>query len=426
MRGFAVAVFALAVATACGPARVSNDQGPRGGSLSALPFSACSQLQGPSDARFIVASDLPFQVEGREQIDEMVKAIQFVLKQRSYMAGKYEVAYQSCDDSTAEMGYWDPAKCASNAHAYADNQSVIGVLGTYNSGCAQIEVPVLNKAQPGPLAIVSPSNTKPGLTHGGAFAETGEPDKYYPTGIRNYARVSVADDFQGPANALWARQLGLKSVFVLNDGETYGYGVALTMRKALLDLGIEVAGFADWDKNASSYEALVAKIETSGAEAVFLGGIICNNGAQLIEELKAGFTGKILLPDGFNEPQLNGPAADGSYISLPGQPPDSLTGAGATFVKDFGAEIGAAPKQDSVHAAQAMLVLLDAIAKSDGTRESVTRNLLQTKVTGGILGTFSIDETGDTSLNPVTIYQQKAGELYPVRTITPPLSTRPE
>jgi branched-chain amino acid transport system substrate-binding protein len=422
MRWFPVAVFTLAVATACGPASGSNDHGRRGGSLSALPSSACSRLQGPSDAKFIVGSDLPFQVEGREQIEEMVKAIQFVLEQRDYTAGTYKVAYQSCDDSTADAGSWDSDKCASNARTYADNRSVIGVLGTYNSGCAEIEIPILNGAQPGPLAIVSPSNTKPGLTQGGPFAESSEPDKYYPTGIRNYARVSVADDFQGPADALWAKQLGLKRVFVLNDGETYGHGVALTMRKSLLDLGIEVAGFAGWDKNASSYEALATKIKGLGADAVFLGGIIDNNGAQLIEDLKAGFTGTILMPDGFNEPTLNGPAADGSYVSIGGQPPDTLTGAGATFVKDFGAEIGAAPKQDSVYAAQAMLVLLDAIAKSDGTRASVTTNLLRTKVTDGILGTFSIDESGDTNLNPVTIYEQRAGKLHPVKTITLPLA----
>jgi branched-chain amino acid transport system substrate-binding protein len=427
MRGLAVAVvFTLAAATACGPARGSKENGRGGGSLSALPPSACSQPRGPSDATFIVASDLPLQGGGGEQVAEMVKAMRFVLEQRNFMAGKYRVAYQSCDDSTAEIGYWDPAKCASNAQAYADNQSVIGVVGTFNSGCAKIEIPILNRAQPGPLAIVSPENTAPGLTHAGPGSAQGEPDKYYPTGTRNYARVIAADNFQGAADALWAKELGLKSVYVLTDGETYGDGVAVEMRKALLNAGIKVPGFAAWDKNASSYDALVAKIVLTGADAVFLGGISCNNGAKLITDLKAGYKGTILLPDGFSEPGMNGPAADGSYVSVAGQPPETLTGDGAKFVKDFGAEIGARPNQYSADAAQAMLVLLDAIAKSDGTRASVTTNLLQARVTNGILGTFSIDPNGDTSLNAITIYRQKAGRLYPVKTITPPLATRQE
>src|SRR5439155_18320848 len=194
------------------------------------------------------------------------------------------------------------------------------------------------------------------------------------------------------------------------------------MRKSLRKLGIGVPGFQGWDKSSSSYEAIVGKINASHADADFLGGIICNNGGKLIKDLKAGFKGTILMPDGFSDPKSNGPAADGSYISVAGQPPTKLTGEGATFVKDFGASIGATPNPYSAYAAQGMLVLLDAIGKSDGTRGSVTTSLLSTSVTNGILGTFKIDKNGDTSLNPVTVYQQKAGKLNPVKTIVPPLS----
>jgi len=309
---------------------------------------------------------------------------------------------------------------------------VIGVIGTFNSGCAKIEIPVLNRTQPGPTAMVSPANTAIGITHSGPGAEAGEPDKYYPTGKRNYIRVVAADDLQGAADALWAKHLGLKNVFVLNDKQTYGFGVAFAMRKSLKKVGINVPGFQGWDKNASSYEALVGKINQSGADAVFLGGIICNNGAKLIKDLKAGFKGTIMMPDGFSDPKSNGPAAEGSWVSVAGAPPEKLKGTAVTgskkretavgFMDAFGKEISATPNPYSAYAAQSMLVMLDAIGKSDGTRPSVTENLLQTKVTNGILGTFKIDENGDTSLNPVTIYQQKGKELKPVKTIVPPLS----
>jgi len=362
----------------------------------------------------------------------MVKAIQFAIKGRNYKAGKYKVAYQSCDDSTAQTGAWDSAKCASNARNYADDKSVIGVIGTCNWGCAKSEIPVENRAQPGPRGMVSPANTAIGITHGGPGAEAGEPDKYYPTGTRNYIRVVAADDFQGAADALYAQSLGLKKIFVLNDKQTYGFGVAFAMRRSLQKLGITVTGFQGWDKSSSSYEALVGKITASGSDGVFLGGIICNNGAKLIKDIKAGFKGTILMPDGFSDPKSNGPAADGSWISVAGAPPEKLKGTQVTgsqrretaigFMQDFGAEIAARPNPYSAYAAQAMLVMLDAIGKSDGTRSSVTSNLLSTSITNGILGTFKIDKNGDTSLNPVTIYQQKAGKLNPVKTIVPPLS----
>jgi branched-chain amino acid transport system substrate-binding protein len=403
----------------------TNGGSSAGGNVTALPASSCSSIyyEGDGDPDFIVASDLPLQGAGRAQTSEMVEAIKFALKARDFKAGDHKIGYQSCDDSTAQTGGWDSAKCASNARAYAANKSVIGVVGTFNSGCAKIIVPVLNRANPGPVAMVSPANTGVGLTMSGKSvgAEPGEPDKYYPTGTRNYARVVANDSIQGPADAMYAQSLGLKKVFVLNDKQTYGYGVAFTFRAAAEKLGIEVAGFQGWDAKQSSYEALANTIKQSGADGVFLGGIICNNGAKLIKDLKAGVPGATLIaPDGFSDPKSNGTAFDGSYVSVAGQPPSGLKGEGATFIKDFTDQIGTAPNPYSQYGAQAMDVMLDAIETSDGTRGSVSSSLFGLKVTNGIIGTFTINDNGDTSLNPITIYQQKGGELKPVKTLVPP------
>ncbi len=422
---------ALAVAAAgCGGGGDNEGGGTTtsaggGGNVTALPASSCSPIyyQGDGEADFIVASDLPLQGAGRAQTTEMVAAIKFALKQRNFKAGDHNIGYQSCDDSTAQAGAWDSAKCASNARAYAGNKSVIGVVGTFNSGCAKIIVPVLNRANPGPMAMVSPANTSPGLTTDGPGAEAGEPEKYYPTGTRNYARVVANDQIQGPADAQYAKDIGLKKVFVLNDKQTYGFGVATTFKGAAEKLGLEVAGFKGWDAKQSSYEALANSIKQSGADGVFLGGIICNNGAKLIKDLKQGVPdATIIAPDGFSDPASNGTAFDGSYVSVAGQPPTGLKGEGKKFVDDFGAQIGATPNPYSQYGAQAMDVMLAAIAKSDGTRGSVAKALFGLKITDGIIGTFTLSAKGDTSLAPITIYQQKAGKLNPLKTVIPPKS----
>ena len=95
----------------------------------------------------------------------MTRAIKFIFSQHGWKAGKYTLAYQSCDDATAQAGKWDSGKCSANANAYAQNSSVVGVIGTFNSGCAEIIVPILNRAPNGPIAMVSPANTYVGLTH---------------------------------------------------------------------------------------------------------------------------------------------------------------------------------------------------------------------------------------------------------------------
>ncbi|HEY1365688.1 MAG TPA: branched-chain amino acid ABC transporter substrate-binding protein [Gaiellaceae bacterium] len=392
------------------------------GAVSPLPSSSCGPLiyKGSGSPDYIVASDLPLQGAGRAQTIEMTKAIQWALESRKYQAGQYKIGYQSCDDSTAQTGGWDSAKCATNARLYANNRSVIGVVGTFNSGCAKIIVPVLGRASNGPLAMVSPANTAVGLTHGGPAAEAGEPNKYYPTGKRNYARVVAADDIQGPADAIWTKSLGVKKVYVLNDKQTYGFGVASTYRTAAKKIGLQVVGFKGWDAKQSSYEALGNAIKASGAQAVFLGGIICNNGQKLMKDIKSVYPSvKLVMPDGFSDPKSNGTVADGSWISVAGQPPSKLKGAGAQFVKSFGKQIHATPNPYSAYGAQAMLVMLDSIAKSGGQRANVAKSLFGLKVTNSILGTFTINSNGDTNLTPITIYKQGNGKLTPVKTIVP-------
>jgi branched-chain amino acid transport system substrate-binding protein len=423
----AIGALALIAAGCGGGKKGGGTTETGGGGATALPASSCGPIyKGSENPQFIVPSDLPLQGAGRTQTIQMVDAIKFVFKQANFKAGKYTVGYQSCDDSTAQAGKWDSAKCSTNASAYANNKSVIGVIGTFNSGCAEIVIPKLNRAPDGPLGMASPANTYVGLTHKGPAIAPGEPDKYYPTGKRNYIRLVAADDFQGAADALLTQQLGLKSVFILNDKEAYGQGVANDYRNSANAIGLKVAGFTAWDPKASSYEALATKIKQTGASTVFLGGLICENGAKLIKDLRSVLGAKypLIAPDGFSDFTANGPAAEGMYVSVAGIPPDKLSGEGKSFVKAFGAQIGTEVNPYAAYAAQTAAVILDAISKSDGTRASVNDNLFKTKVTNGILGTFSITKNGDTTSNPVTVYLQtgsgKSGTGKTYKTITPP------
>ena len=401
------------------------------GNVTALPSSSCSDIyyQGSGSPDYLIASDLPLQGSGRTQTVQMTEAIKFILKQHNFKAGKYKIGYQSCDDATAQEGAWASEKCSANAQAYAQNKSVIGVIGTFNSGCAEIIIPVLNRAPGGPVGMISPANTYVGLTHSGPGTAAGEPEKYYPTGKRNYIRIVAADDFQGAADAMNAQQLGLKKIYILNDKEAYGLGVATDSKNSLTQLGITPVGFSAWNGKASSYTGLATRIKAAGADAVFLGGLICENGGKLVKDLRSvlGNNVTLLAPDGFTPisavVQGAGQSAEGMYVSVAGQPNEKLGPVGKKFVKNFGAtQKGGNVDPYSAYAAQSAQVMLDAIAKSDGTRASVANNLLHTKVTDGILGSFSINSNGDTNSNPVTMYRIKGGKQTTYKTITPPQS----
>jgi branched-chain amino acid transport system substrate-binding protein len=420
-------VAALALAAAgCGGDDDEGDGGG-GGAAEALPSASCGPVryEGDGEPDTIIASDFPLQGANRSLTTEMADAVEFELKQRNWEAGGKKIGYQSCDDSTAQAGSWDSAKCSANARAYAGNDDMIGLIGTFNSGCAKLEIPVLNREG---LAMVSPSNTYPGLTEGGPGTEAGEPDNYYPTGKRNYARVVWNDQFQGAANAQYAKELGLKNIFVLNDSETYGLGIATLFVQYAKKLGINILANQKWDKKASSYEALASRIKASNPDGVFLGGIICNNGGKLIKDIRASNPNVTLLgPDGWTPITATiegaGAASNDMYVSQPGIPVDQLKGAGKKFVDDFKAETGKATVDPyTAYAAQAAVVLLDAIDRADGDRSKVAEELFNTKITDGILGDFEIDENGDTTLGTVTFFQIKNLKPEFVKTLTPDVS----
>ena len=273
--------------------------------------------------------------------------------------------------------------------------------------------------------MVSPANTYVGLTHPGPGTVAGEPGKYYPTGKRNYARVVAADDYQGAADAVLTKTLGVKSVFILNDKEAYGLGVATNYKNAAKKLGLKVVGFTAWDGKASSYEALAVKIKASGATGVFLGGLICENGGKLIKDIKAGVPAgtKIMMPDGFTPVsatvQQAGTAAEGSYVSVAGLPNSQLKGAGTAFVKAFTKADHKAPDPYSVYAAQAAEVAVAAIAQSNGTRADIAKQLFKINLKGSILGNVSFNANGDVTSNPVTIYKVKGGKSTTYKVIVP-------
>ena len=399
------------------PAEEPAEEPAEGGGVTALPSSSCGEVEfgGEGEPQVLIASDLPLQGASRIQTTQINNAIRFVLDQRGWMAGDVGVAFQACDDATAQAGKWDSGKCNQNAQSYAGNETVVGVIGTFNSGCAAIIIPVLNQAPGGAIAMLSPANTYPCLTEAGPACADTEPDQYYPSGERNYARVVAHDAYQGAAVAQFFQNVGVTKLFILNDKEAYGLGVATQTRNAAESLGIEVVGFEAWDPKASSYEALMNSIEASGAEGVFLGGLIDENGGQVIRDKVAvlgpnaatAAEGVVLIgPDGFTtqatvEPDEGGAdEADGMFLTVAGVPLDQLGPAGQEFATAFGelyaAELEGNPVDPySAYGAQSAEVILDAIEAGGADRAAIIDAMFATEVADGILGSFTFNENGD-------------------------------
>ncbi len=396
------------VAVGEGAAWVSVAGPPPSGT--ALPASVCSQIAsgGEANPRFLIVSDFPLKGSEIARTHQMVEAIRLVLERRGYRAGAYTIGYQSCDDSTAQGGGYDTLRCYWNATAYARNPDVIGIVGSYNSGCSGEVIPVANQAPNGPLAMISPASTVTDLTRlVRGVTSLHDLKQLYPTGERNFVRTAAAGHLTAAAMAQFAKQKGVKRLFLSWERNDYYAAYAADVGSAAQSLGIRIAGAAPYDPEARDYDRFARRIASTRADGVVLSAFQPSTPA-LLRDLRAGLGPSVTLIGGENfQPSftVDGPAALGVYFAYPGADISLLPPAGKRFLRDLKARTGTPSQFYTASAAQSAEILLDAIARSDGTRPSVTKELFKTRVENGILGAIRFDKNGDPVEAPVTIWR---------------------
>lgn len=389
--------------------------------VAVLAFGACSTTAPGAGGKgeIEIWSSLPRQGSSKAQSDTMVNAIKMAIEEVNATAGGYTIVYQDKDDSTAAAGKWDEATEIKNANDAVASDKVVAYIGTLNSGAAKLSIPILCAKG---IPMISPANTAVGLTK--PFGQ-GEPDVYYPNGCkRNYMRVIPNDLLQGNAGAVWASQLGVKSVYVLDDTEVYGKGLADVFAEKAAENDINVLGRDGIDGKATDYKALAEKIKATNPDLVYYGGITQNNAGQLWRDLRDAMPDvKIMGPDGVYESefvQAAAAAAEGSYITFGGVTPENLTGAGADFVAKYNEKYPNAPAEAyTAYAYESAKVVLAAIERAAAKnpadvlalRALVLDEMKATKDFQGVLGTWSFDADGDTTSTDMSGLIIKDGEF---------------
>ncbi|HMB87465.1 MAG TPA: branched-chain amino acid ABC transporter substrate-binding protein, partial [Methylomirabilota bacterium] len=196
----------------------------------------------------------------------MKNGLDMAIAEAGGVAGGYCLEIVNLDDASPQTGKWDGAVEAENANkAVADPLAVLYV-GTYNSGAAKVSIPINNRAH---MAQITPANTYPGLTKKQGAAP-GEPEIYRPLGFVNYFRPIPADDIQGAVGAKWAKRLGIKKAFILNDQELYGKGIADVFEATAKKIGLAVVANEGIDWKQPDQKPILTKVRASGADLVYL------------------------------------------------------------------------------------------------------------------------------------------------------------
>ena len=372
-----------------------------------------------SGTALTVYSSLPEQGASSDQTKAIENGAKLALKNKGGKVGKYTVTYKPLDDSLASTGAADEGKGRQNARTAVSDKTTVGYLGEYNSGISKVTIPITNRAG---IAQVSPANTYVGLTTNEPGSEPGEPDKYYPTGKRTYARVVPKDTIQGAALVQAAQQDGCKSVTIWNSKTTYSAGLARNVTMSAEKAGIKVDANEGLDPKQPNYRSVAANIKS---DCFIYTGEIENNGSQALKDAAAAKADmKLYAGDGeclnaSADPEKGVPTEVAARFkcTIATLNPDEFGPEGKKFFADYKKQykVKGNPDPYAIYGFEAMSLLLDAIERAsnegDLTRQAVVDALLSTKDRQSVLGAYSIDENGDTSLTDYGLYKIEGSEL---------------
>jgi branched-chain amino acid transport system substrate-binding protein len=349
-----------------------------------------------------IYSSLPLSGSNSGDARDVARGELLALEQAGGHVGAFAVRFVSLDDALSSTGTWDPERVSANARRAAQDPSAIAYLGEYNSSASAISVPITNEAG---VLMVSPTNTYTGLTrHEGA--QPGEPDKYYPAETRTYGRVSPADHLQARALAAYLQALGVRRAYLVDDLEVYGVGLRRMLRGRLAARGIRFAGLAHLRRGRDAV-AIARRVRRSRADAMVYLGITRNGAARLWQAVhRHAPRVRLLGADGVAERAFTRRLSRGerarTYLTVLPLDPAAFPPAAQAFFAAFRARFGRDPEPRAIYGYEAMSVVLDAIARAGpggNVREDVVAQFFATRDRDSVLGRYSIDRHGDTTLS---------------------------
>jgi len=320
------------------------------------------------------------------------------LEEVGYKAGDIIVSLTVVEGGD-ETGAWSEENERSNAENAVRDESVVAYLGPLNSGAAKISMPILNRAG---IAQISSANTWPGLTKSGFIP--GEPGIFYPVGTRHYFRVATTDDLQGPAGAAWASSLGYQNVFVVNDSDAYGVGIANLFEAEARRRGMTVLGHESITADPTTHRTVVDRVVSSGADLVYYGGITPNGGPEFLRLLReASSTAVFMGTDGIYEQDFitraGEGAAEGVLVTSVGVPPVAVdTPSAKEFVARYRERFKAEPDVFGALTYDAMKALIQSVERAGVVdRALVLAEMRKGQVHDGVFGSWKFNEQGDTT-----------------------------
>ena len=412
-----LAVLTAAALSACGGSSNNGGSGATGESTGSLgkvvDIYSSLPMHGPAAAKAIA----------------LVNGIKVALAQSGGKAGRLKVRYIALDDSTTGDGGWDARQTAEDARKAAADPRTVYYIGEFDDGASEVSMPILNEAG---IAQLSPANTYVGLTTSQPGSASNEPNRYAPTGTRTYLRIVPIDSVQAAADLLATRRAGCGKVAMVTDDEAYGTGLARLIQLQKSYYGVDIVSFGAINPGAQNLRSYAETLNRLHVDCFLFAGIASKRDVQVTKDVHAVLpTAKIFGPQDMCtsawtnakdggvpatiDPLIECTRVTQSLAAYPG---------GKAFLAAYKARYpGSDPDAYSILGYEAMRLGLSTIASlgaNGDSKSAVLGALFATADRRSVLGTYSFDKYGDTTLRSIGVYKVGAtGDPTFFKTITP-------
>jgi branched-chain amino acid transport system substrate-binding protein len=416
------------------------------GAAKALTIYTDLATAGPASSAAGVAQQLAIENGARLALEQWGHRVRYGPGGR---LGSYHIYLRQLNDANPATGDYSPSLTAANAQTATSDPSTVAYIGDYDSAATALSLQALS--QRGILQL-SPWSPYIGFTDANPADGTGDPARYYPAdGEKTFARLVPSDLVEAQAIVAFMSSLGVTRLYVLGDVSVFDAAIAQLVANDAPGAGITLVGLKQsidpqTNSQPKGYAQIVSYVAAERPDAVLIGASPGVGVVALWHELHTALPdAKLFAPSTLATPAFLAAVAapGGACTTLTGSSVSCPSAAGATYVtspilqlrqypaaaaavmRDYRRRFGGAASVYALYGYSAMEDVLEAIRKA-GRQATDRAELLRVffhhlgrigaSTAPGVIGSYTIDGNGDSSLRSFDGYRLTAGGALAFKT----------
>lgn len=353
-----------------------------------------------------VYTSLPLRGDRAAESRAIVRGEKLALKEFGGEIGGKQIGFVVLDDTEPDSEGWTPAQAGDNARTAVNNPTTVAFIGDTDSGATAVSLPITNEAG---ILQVSPASVYTGLTR---LADKGEPEKYYPSHMRTFARLTPNGLVEARALSAWLERIGAERVAIVADERQDGQGAVRDLSKALESDRLDIIDDIRVSQRSDDVSKPVKKLRELQPDAIVYAGASPDAAARLLRGAHAALPSTpLFVTSAAAQDELArqlGDAAATVRVLSPILPPRKANEAAQRMSRRYRLQYGEAPPPAALYGYEAMRSVLQAIkdvGKRNGDKEAVIARYFDGRPRASVLGRYRIGREGDTTLQEFGLYR---------------------